>query len=326
MTAPMKFRTTGLARKLKPSALPALLAHAEEWGVPVTQEDGRFRLDLWGALAILAPVGEGYGIELGSPEELFLRALQDAISEAFAEQGAEISWTDVAEGALAPGLALMKLASAGLRSPGFLRLRVEGPEAPRFAAEHGLHFRLLLPPQDRAPIWPRVGPTGRVIWPRGEDRIHAPAYTTADQGADWIEFEVFRHEGSPTCAWLDRDPLGRMVGILGPNGGLRPEGAPLLLFGDETAIPAVSRILRLSAQPDARAWISCADPEDLGDLRRDPRATRATDLLAALERVETPQGSHVWFAAHASLARAARAHLLGRGLARTEFTVAAYWE
>ena len=31
--------------------------------------------------------------------------------------------------------------------------------AARFAAEHGLHFRLLLPPQERAPIWPRVGPT-----------------------------------------------------------------------------------------------------------------------------------------------------------------------
>ncbi|WP_018634165.1 siderophore-interacting protein [Neomegalonema perideroedes] len=322
----MKFRTTGLARNVKPSAIPGLLAHAEEWGAPATQEETRIRLDLWGALACFTPAGEGFGIELSSDDELFLRALQDAIAEAFALHEAEVLWTDVAEGALAPGLALMRVASAGLRSPNFLRLRVEGPEAPRFAAEHGLHFRLLLPPQDRAPIWPRVGPTGRVIWPKGEDRIHAPAYTTTDQGEDWLEFEVFRHEGSPTCAWFEREPLGRTLGILGPNGGLCPEGAPLLLFGDETAIPALSRILRLSAQPEARAWISCAAPEDLGDLRRDPRAALSTDLLAALEAVETPKGGHVWFAAHASLARAARAHLLGRGLAKTEFTVAAYWE
>lgn len=321
----MKYRTTGLVRKLKPSAVAGLLAHAEEWGVPVTDEGAHLRLDLWGALALLTPTADGYGIELGSNEELFLRALQDAISEAFAEHEAEVVWTHVAEGALAPGLALMRVAAVTERSPGFFRVRVVGPEAPRFAAEHGLHFRLLLPPQERAPIWPRVGPTGRVIWPKGEDKIHAPAYTTADQGEDWVEFEVFRHLGSPTCAWFASTPIGRTLGILGPNGGLKPVGDPLSLFGDETAIPAIARILSLSGA-EARAWVFSADPEDLGDLAQDPRVTRAPDLLAALESVETPQGGHVWFAGHGRMARAARAILLERGLPKTEFTAAAYWE
>lgn len=325
MNAPMKFRTTGLVSNLAPSAVAGLRAHAEEWGVPVTEEGAAVRLDLWGALALLTPTEDGYGIELSAHEELFLRALQDAIAEAFVQHGAEILWTDVAEGALAPGLALMRVASVSPRSPGFFRVRVEGPEAPRFAAEHGLHFRLLLPPKDRAPIWPRVGPTGRVVWPKGEDKIHAPAYTTADQGEDWLEFEVFRHAGSPTCAWFDKAPLGRSLGILGPNGGLRPEGDPLLLFGDETALPAVARILSLT-NSEARAWVSCADPEDLGPLAQDPRVLRRPDLLAALEEAETPKGSHVWFAAETRLARSARAHLVERGLAKTAFTAAGYWE
>lgn len=325
MDAPMKFRTTGLVRRLDAAAVAGLKAQAEEWGVSVIEREDHVRLDLWRARAILTPTEDGYGIELGSEEDLFLRALQDAIAEAFAAHGAEISWTDVAEGALAPGLALMRVASVTPRSPGFLRVRVEGPEAPRFAAGHGLHFHLLLPPQGRAPIWPRVGPNGRVIWAKGPDKIHAPAYTTADQGEDWLEFEVFRHEGSPTRLWFDRNPVGRILGILGPNGGLCPEGEPLLLFGDETAIPAVSRILRLT-NSGARAWISCADPADLGDLAQDPRVTRTPDLLAALEAAEAPEGRHVWFAAHARQARAARALLLEQGLARTAFTAAGYWE
>ncbi len=47
--------------------------------------------------------------------------------------------------------------------------------------------------------------------------------------------------------------------------------------------------------------------------------------MAALEAMPDPVGGHVWFAADAARARAARSHLLARGLTKTQFTAAAYW-
>ena len=88
-------------------------------------------------------------------------------------------------------------------------------------------------------------------------------------------------------------------------------------------MPAITRMLA-ETRGTARA-VLCCDAADLGALADDPRVTRCDDLMAALEAMPDPAGGHVWFAADATRARAARSHLLARGLTKTQFTAAAYW-
>nr|WP_246449369.1 siderophore-interacting protein [Paracoccus amoyensis] len=215
----------------------------------------------------------------------------------------------------------MRVVSVRQVTPGFTRVRLQGPEAARFGRD-SLHFRLLLPQPGRRPVWPRIGETGRTIWPEGPDALHRPVYTVIAQQDDWLDFDIYQHKGSPTCDWALSAPEGQEVAIVGPGGGWCPEADRLVLFGDETALPAIARMLDL-ARGEVSAIIR-ADLHDLGALAADPRVRRADDLLAALADADIG-GAYVWFASHAEEARQARGHLLSRGLTKKEFMAAAYW-
>ncbi|WP_207100769.1 siderophore-interacting protein [Paracoccus shandongensis] len=315
-------RNFGTIPRASGAAAAALKARAAAWEVPLVETPGALSLFVWGCELRLVPDSDAVRIELSAPEARLIGTLQDSATELFAEAGLEVAWDRVDAGALAPGLSLMRVRSVTQRSPGFIRVRLSGPDAARFGTG-SLHFRLLLPPPGRAPVWPRIGATGRTEWPVGADALHRPVYTVADHGDGWLDFDIFRHAGSPTCTWALSRPEGAEVGVIGPGGGWCPEAARLHLFGDETALPAIARMLDL-ARGEVTAHVRAACP-DLGPLAADPRVTRCDDLLAALAQADLGQGSFVWFAAEAGQARQARQHLLARGMNRKAFTAAAYW-
>ena len=322
MSHQSRYRNSGTIPSASGAAAAALRARAAAWEMPLAETPEALSLFVWGCELRLVPHRDDLRVELFAPERRLIGNLQDSATDLFAEAGLTVRWDRVDVGALAPGLSLMRVVSVARRSPGFLRVRLTGPDAGRFGAE-GLHFRLLLPPAGRAPVWPRVGATGRTEWPAGPDALHRPVYTVAEQRDDWLDFEIFCHPGSPTCDWALADPVGAELGIIGPGGGWCPEGDRLHLFGDETALPAIARILALT-RGTATAHLA-ASAEDLGDLARDPRVTRCGDLLAALACAEPRPDSIVWFAAEADQARAARKHLLARGLDRKAVITAGYW-
>ncbi|CAM3573329.1 siderophore-interacting protein [Paracoccus nototheniae] len=319
-------RRQGIIPRASGAAAAVLKASASAWEAPLTETPGVLSLFLWGCEVRLTAETDSARIELLAPDARMIGILQDRATEIFAEAGLEVAWDRVDEGALAPGLSVMRVAAVIRRSPGFLRIRLQGPDAARFG-QTSLHFRLLLPPPGRAPVWPRVAASGRTTWPAGADALHRPVYTVAAQQGDWLEFDIFRHAGSPTCDWAMSGIEGSQVAIIGPGGDWCPEVPALSLFGDQTALPAIARMLDLAphrVKGPVRAWIRAA-PEDLGDLAGDPRVTRSDDLLAALAGADLP-GGYVWFAGRAPEARAARQHLLGRGWGKRDFTAAAYWD
>lgn len=316
------YRNLGIIPRASGAAVAALKTRAADWDVPLVEDADTLSMFVWGCELRLVAEPDQMRVELSAPEERLLGNLQDRASEIFAEAGLDIAWDKVNEGALAPGLSLMQVVRVTRRTDGFLRVRLTGPDAARFGID-SFHFRLLLPPSGRVPVWPRIGAKGRTVWPEGADALHRPVYTVAEQADDWVDFDVFRHEGSPTCDWVESDPVGQTVGIIGPGGGWCPEADHLHLFGDETALPAIARMLEL-ARGEVTAVIR-ARTCDLGPLAADPRVSRTDDLLAALAECQTAQGSHVWFAAHTDAARQARQHLLSRGLHKRDFTAVAYW-
>ncbi|SNR32990.1 siderophore-interacting protein [Paracoccus sediminis] len=315
-------RNFGTIPRASGAAAAALKARAAAWDMPVVETPEAMSLFVWGCELRLVPERDAVRIELSAPEARLIGTLQDSATELFAEAGLEVAWDRVDAGALAPGLSLMRVVSVTERSPGFLRVRLAGPDAVRFGMG-GLHFRLLLAPAGRVPVWPRTGASGRTEWPAGADALHRPVYTLADGGDGWLDFDIFRHDGSPTCDWALSGPEGATVGIIGPGGGGCPDADRLHLFGDETALPAMARMLDL-----ARGVVTAhvrASYSDLGPLAADPRVARCDDLLAALAQADLEPGSFSWFAGEAAQARQARQHLLARGLDRKDFMAAAYW-
>nr|WP_275586590.1 siderophore-interacting protein [Geodermatophilus normandii] len=114
-----------------------------------------------------------------------------------------------------------------------------------------------------------------------------------------------------------------------------------MLAGDETALPAISRILA-AADPASRgvALVEVAGPEEEQPLAGPPgvevhwlhrggtppgESTLLADAVAALER---PAGDDVfaWVAAESAAVRAVRADLRGRwGLTRAQHHAIGYW-
>lgn len=322
MSSPEIHTTEGHIPKGAKAAFSALRQLTSERNIPLEDSAGRLSTTIWETRLTLDARGEDALISLAGQDQRLLQVLQDTVSTMQEELGLRVNWSNVAEGALAPGLSLMTVSSVIERSPGYLRVRVSHPEASRFN-EGGLHFRLLIPPHDREPKWPTISASGRTLWPEGDDKIHKPVYTVIETGDGWLDFDVFNHEGSPTCDYFRGNPIGETVGIMGPGGGMCPEGSPLLLFGDETSWPAILRMLAL-AEGEVRAFVTvCA--QDLGPYADDPRVNRVESLLDALSDCSLPEGGFVWVAGHKDTAQAARAQLLKQGLPKTAFVAAAYW-
>lgn len=317
------FRSAGVIRQSSGAAAAALKTRAALWDVQLIESPGRLSLLVWDCELRLTSQPGSLRVDLTGPEQRLVGNLRESASEMFAEVGLSVEWDHVDVGALAPGLSLMRVASVRQTTPGFLRVRLTGPEAGRFGSG-SLHFRLLLPPRDRQAVWPRVTESGRTAWPEGPDALHRPVYTVAAQQDDWVEFDVFRHADSPTCVWAEGDPVGQEVGIVGPGGGWCPEAERLCLFGDETALPAIARMLAL-ARGQVQAVVRCP-AEDLGALGADSRVARCEDLLTALKGHKAVTGDDfIWLAAGADEARAARTHLLKLGRSKKSFSAAAYW-
>ncbi|AYD02973.1 siderophore-interacting protein [Neorhizobium sp. NCHU2750] len=318
----MLHQTRGRITRDNGAAIDALKKRAAEWDVPLTEEASGFCFHVWNSRATLYPDANGVTIEISSPEQRLLQTLQGSLTELFEECLLCPKWDEVAEGALAPGMALMQVASVTRRSPGFTRVRLEGHDAERFGTG-SYHFRLLIPRRGRPPCWPRIAASGRTVWPEGDDALHRPCYTTVAYGDNWLEFDIFHHTGSPTSDWVKEDPTGRTVGIIGPGGGACPEGDKLVLFGDETAMPAIIRMLQ-DAPGEVRAFIK-ASADNLCELAGDPRVSIVANLTEALAETEFDAGTYVWFAGHADDAKIARTQLLERGMNKRDFTAAAYW-
>jgi NADPH-dependent ferric siderophore reductase len=196
---------------------------------------------------------------------------------------------------------------------------------------------------DPAPRWPRVAKDGRIVWPDGAHGVSLRSYTARRQDipAAQVEIDFVLHGDGPAAAWAGAATPGAVLGVAGAGTlGDRP-AAQLLLAGDETALPAISRIL--SAAPPTTTGVALLEVAGPGeeqalaapsgvDVRWLHRGTTPpgespllVDAVAALDR---PEGDDVfaWVAAESAAVRAIRADLRGRwGLGRAQHHAIGYW-
>jgi NADPH-dependent ferric siderophore reductase len=225
------------------------------------------------------------------------------------------------------------------------RLRFAGRDLARFT-HGGLHMRLLLPPRGRRPVWPSMGVDGLLVWPSGDDALAVRVYTirAVDAASGWLDVDFVLHPGhdTPAATFAQNARAGDVIGMIGPGGGDTPVAETLLLLGDDTALPAIGRILEhLPPSTRAEVLIEVDGPEDRialaqGDnidvtwlYRGGCEAGTAGRLPAALRErshMALADGLHVWAGCEFGDFREIRKIVRKQwGLSRDRHLVTAYW-
>ncbi|MFV0383753.1 siderophore-interacting protein [Paracoccus sp. (in: a-proteobacteria)] len=244
-----------------------------------------------------------------------------------------LRWSDPPrQGALPPNFSLARVESLTPIGQNFLRLRLRGDNLDRFARDM-IHFRLILPPPgDSEPQWPMTGANGQTVWPQGDRALHRPAYTVRaiNPAAGWMDTDIFLHDGGRTRGWLRATAPGARIGLTGPGGGGVPVAGHLLIGGDETAFPALARIIAAQAPETlGECWLF-GDTDDYPlPLHPGIRIIRAPQGEAGLARRLSRKGTsagRIWLASEKSrIAPLRRVILEQLGISGRVAHLAAYW-
>ena len=260
-----------------------------------------------------------------------LRDLHPQAADALRWQGGE------AAGALPPNVHFTTVQSVTPLGRSFVRVKVQGGDLSGFQ-DDAIHFRLLLPPTGAAaPEWPRLGENGATIWPKGDAALHRPVYTTRRicHRTGEMEFDLFVHEGGRATAWARSAKPGDQLAIAGPGGGGIPAARKLLIYGDETALPAIARTLdSLPADACGAATVLADGGAACGYPLSTPAGMtlrwldrREGDALAARALAAWPlnRDHFLWFAAEKSQAQQLRKAVKDVQADPGTTYIAAYW-
>ncbi|MEM6693482.1 MAG: siderophore-interacting protein [Pseudomonadota bacterium] len=320
-------------------AFEPLAQMAERNGFPV-ERDGPVK-------TITAPLGmvefrrdsTGTAVDFSAPSPAELQLLKDLYADRLAKLGLDVGivWHSD-QGQVPLNQVRCHVASCVNISPNFVRVRLDGAFGAFAAEEAGLHFRFLFGPEPGT--WPYLDARGLTTWPGGAEAWHRPPFTVRHlaEDASWMDVDIVLHQGGRVTEWCDRVQPGDPMAIQGPSGTKRPKAPWLGLFGDETAMPIVMRMIE-SAPADAtgQATLALRDPADAQSVPARPDfpikvvdMADETALLSALEALEVPAdlpagARQVFFAAERAQATQARALYKDKGLSSGEAKAASYW-
>ncbi|MDH6551102.1 siderophore-interacting protein [Streptomyces sp. SAI-041] len=233
--------------------------------------------------------------------------------------------------------------------PSLVRVSFTGEDLRHFSSDgHDQSLSLFVPAAGRTepgvPV--ELGDGWWQAWREQPDDVRAVMRSYTLRGLrrdpDEIDIDFVLHEpAGPASAWAARARAGDRVQLLGPaiadNRAIRfrpPADTDLvLMWGDETALPAVSAILEaLPAGQRARVWLEVRDAGDIQDLATDADAEitwlvgkRAPDVIrdAQLPPAERP---YVWIAGESGCVKELRRLFVReRGVDRRRVTFVGYW-
>ncbi|MFD9462125.1 siderophore-interacting protein [Streptomyces sp. NPDC060027] len=248
--------------------------------------------------------------------------------------------------------------------PSLVRVTFAGSDLDAFHSDgrdQSLSLFLPHPGQDEPAVPIELGDDWRQGWRELPDDVRAVmrSYTlrALRREPDEIDIDFALHGMEPGAAvpagpasrWASGARAGDRVVLLGPavedNRAIRfrpPADTDLVvLWGDETAVPAVSAILEsLPAGLRVRAWLEVHHPGDILDLatsadaeitwlvRDEHGAGSAPPALDALRAAQLPpaEAPYAWIAGESGCVKELRRHLVReRGIDRRRVTFVGYW-
>lgn len=251
----------------------------------------------------------------------------------------QLVWPNVPEMcSCPPNFNFAKTVSVTPVGTSFLRVRVAADNLSRFTPDV-LHFRVVLPAAgDSNPTWPSIGANGQTEWPKGDKALHRPVYTIRgiDVEAGWLEFDAFVHEGGRVTEWaqsLRADHAEQVIGLSGPAGRGVPTASDILLAGDETAFPAIARIMAGTDRPKTGEVFLYSDVQDYDfevpagyTLHRVSPSHGAEHFVERFTKTPRSDDSFVWFGGEKSMTQTLRAHFHDTcGVSKDASYISAYW-
>ena len=313
---------------------------AMDYGLPVTRITDGLALTRGEAAVVIRTDENGFSVEISAPTHIMLHQARDSViyllDHIVPAISANLQWSGTAsERSFPPNFQIAMVCGIEHVGGNFIRVHM-ACDAVETLCVGGMHFSLLLPPAGRVPVWPILNDRMRTVWPADADTLHRAAYTfvAIDPVSGRFSFDIFAHAGGRTTDWAQRVTGGEVVGIMGPGSGDFPITDDLLIAGDETALPAIRRILEQS--PPTRhghAVIEVGDPADIVPITVPPLMTldwilRGPDqgLCAQLLNIDhLPPETFVWVAAEQATIRQVKAHFKTLGLARDKSYISYYW-
>lgn len=328
--------------------LDELCGHLSEHDVQVTRSGESSRLEFQGGVATLKSGGKRLHIRAESPHEsdlFYMRMVLSSHIVELAPGASDFVWTGHGtEATTPPNFRLMTVKATTLLTPHMRRLTLAGENLAWFDADD-MHVRLLIPPAGVAPEWPRLNRHGLIDWPAGEKKLRVRKYTIRriDVAAGELDIDFVVHEDAgPGSDFAAAARVGDVIGMAGPGGGGCRTARWTLLAGDETALPAMARIIEaMPANATGVAFIEVADRAEEQEIRA-PRGVEirwlhrngaepgTTSLLFdAVTTADWPSESEelfAWVACEFDAFRKIRAYLRKeRKLGRDQHLAVAYW-
>lgn len=331
-----------------PARLAArLVDHLVEHEVEFETRDGCTVADLGRGRGSLTVTALSLTVRIEAADRGDLEMLRSVFAShivEFADEPLEIAWSGLDDTVASfSNFREIRLLRATDLTPHLRRLTFPGPDLTRFASGDDLHVRLYFPPPGCAePDWPRPGPDGRTLWPVDEKRPEPRYYTLRriDPLTGEVDIDFVMHaDAGPGADFAARADVGARLGMAGPIGRTVTPAAWTLLAGDETALPAITRILEmLPRDAHGRALIEVAGPDEEIPLAGPPGlavtwlhrgmapAGYPDRLRPALTEIALPENAFVWIGCEFALAKAMRRHFEKTlGLPRERSLIVGYW-
>ena len=309
--------------------------------IPVTRatNDATYETD-FGRIHLLAQ-NDALQVRIESPDEAALTTLQGSITHYLSETdpvlAKSITWSGVAP---APGqpknFRKMTVTRVQPLSSWLLRMTLKGEDLAPFD-QRGLHVRLMFPeaPSERPPVWPTIEASGAVHYPDGDDVLAVRVYTIRQirPESGEVDIDIVRHAGGTFADWSETAKPGDAVGMLGPGGGYFPPQGWLAIGGDDTAVPAILRILENRADQSGGHVVIGLHPHEAPFEIALPANfvidwVSNADLVDAMKAIAAPatRSGTYWFAGEAAQAKTLRTHFKSTlELPAERRSSAAYW-
>ncbi|WP_322893451.1 MULTISPECIES: siderophore-interacting protein [unclassified Yoonia] len=320
--------------------LDKLQVQVTAWDLPYHRQQDALYLSRGPADAVIRVTLGRLDAHVTAPDALTLHQAREIVITLFdcimPDISAALIWqSDAPKLHRPPNFHLARLRGTEMISANMLRVHMACDSVAALTTG-GMHFSLLLPPDGRAPVWPQINDSNRTIWPSGADALHRASYTfvTLDPAAGQFSFDIYLHAGGRAGDWAQNAQPGAVIGLTGPGSGDFPVTQDLLIAGDETALPAIRRILaQASPTCRGRALIEVGDKAEITDLARPAGVTLewvlrqdGNGLWPALSRIDRlSPDTFVWIAAEQAMIRQAKAHFATLGLTRDRSYICYYW-
>ncbi|MHC1550470.1 DUF2218 domain-containing protein [Phyllobacterium sp. K27] len=332
------------------AVIAPMCEHMIEHGAEVEVAGNEHWVRLRGATARFRRAGPMTLVDLTAKTLEALYFIRSAVAShivEFSTDSIDMAWTgDGSEIVRPPNFDIFEVVKVRDVTPRLRRITFSTNAPERFVPLDALHLNLLVQhPEIDTPQWPTVGKNGLIDWPDTSRRPTPRKYTVrsvdAKSGTLDIDF-VIHADAGPGSQFAETAIVGQEVGVLGPGGGGLASADWYLFAGDETALPAIARMLEhLPPQSRGVALIEVENEREIQRLSthasiaiiwlcRSQRLSGGThSLRSAIKEVDFPDTGtsiFVWAGCEFEDFKSIRAHLREeRKLQKHEHLVVAYW-